>query len=102
MGNRRGLAGLALAAVECTAQHIRRIVAHCLQRAPEVGGCRLIGNVLDLSGKLAALDPEKPLAGELEVVALHVDRPGFVPDDVDTPVYRGDQLLNRWTARPRL
>ena len=40
------------------------------------------------------------LPGELEVVALHVDRPALVAHDVDAPVDAGDQLLGARAVGP--
>ena len=102
VADRRDLAGLALAAVERAAQVVGLRAADRLQRAPEVGRRRLVGHVAQLAGQPAVLDPEEPLPGELEVVALHVDRPALVADDVDAAVDPGDELLGRGPAGGRL
>ena len=83
VAHRRHLAGLGLAAVEGAAEHVGLRAADDRHRAPEVRRRRLVGDVAQLTGQPAALDPVEPLAGELEVVALHVDRPALVADDVD-------------------
>ena len=93
VAHRRHLAGLALAAVEGPAEQVGGLAAHRLHRAPEVGRGGLVGDVAELAGQPAVLDPEEALAGELEVVALHVDRPALVAHDEDAPVHPGDQLL---------
>ena len=72
-----------------------------LHGAPEVGRRRLIRDVLHLPGQLPALNPVEPLPGELEVVALHVDRPALVAHDVDAAVDPGDQVLGARARRPR-
>ncbi len=94
----RYLAGLGLAAVEGTAEDIGLRTRDGRHGTPEVGGRRLVGDVPQLTRDAPVLDLEEPLTGELEVVALHVDGPGAVPDDVDAAVrHRSDP---RWTARP--
>ena len=45
------------------------------------------------------LDAVEALPGELEVVALHVDGPALVADDVDAAVDPGDELLGAWPVR---
>ena len=92
MADRGHLTGLGLAAVERTAEPPRRRTADGLHRVPEVGGGGLVGHIADLAVEFAAADAEEALAGELEVVALHVDRPALVPDDVDAVVHPGDQV----------
>jgi hypothetical protein len=67
------LTGLGLTAVERPAESPGRRPADGLHRVPEVGGDRLIGDIADLSVEPAVADPEEPLPGELEVVALHID-----------------------------
>ena len=44
-------------------------------------------------------DAVEPLTGELEVVALHVDRPGLVADDVDAVLDTGDQVVGAAVGR---
>src|SRR5919202_2451266 len=95
VADRGDLPGLGLAAVERAAEQVRLRSADDAHRAPEVRRRRLVGHVAQLAGQLAALDPVEPLAGELEVVALHVDRPALVPDDEDAAVDAGDDLLGR-------
>src|SRR5690625_2066017 len=60
---------------------------------PEVGRRRLVRGVAYLALQLTVLDPVEALAGELEVVSLHVDRPGPIADDVEAVVYVGDQTV---------
>src|SRR5580698_4187599 len=81
--DRGHLAGLALAAVERAAQHPGRLAAHRFHGAPEVGRGGLVGHVAQLAGQLSTFDAVEALPGELEVVALHVDRPALVAHDVD-------------------
>src|ERR1700722_6271540 len=102
MPDRRDLPGLALAAVERAAQNVGLRAPDGGHRAPEVSRGGLVGSVADLAGDLAVLDPEEPLAGELEVVALHVDRPRLVADDIQAVVDPGDQRLGRRSVGYRL
>ena len=101
MRHRRDLAGLRLAAVEGAAEHVRLRAADRLQRAPELGRRRLVRDVAQLADEPAAADLVEALAGELEVVALHVDRPALVADDVDAALDAGDELLGRRAVRRR-
>ena len=91
--------GLGLAAVERAAEHVGLRPADGRHRAPEVRRRRLVGHVAQLAGEPPVLDPVEPLAGELEVVALHVDRPALVADDVDAALDAGDEVLGR-AGRP--
>src|SRR5690606_10344721 len=93
VAHRGHLPGLALAAVERAAEHVGLGAADRLHRAPEVGRGGLVGDVADLPGEPAVLDEIEALAGELEVVPLHVDRPALVADDVDAALHPGDQLV---------
>ena len=102
VAHRRHLPRLALAAVERAAEHVGLRPADGLHRPPEVGGRRLVGDVAQLAGQPAVLDLEEPLPGELEVVALHVDRPALVADDVDAAVDPRDELLGRRAVGGRL
>src|SRR4051794_1011242 len=102
VAHRRDLAGLALPAVEGPAEDVGLRAADHRHGAPEVGRRRLVGDVAQLPGEPAALDPVEPLAGELEVVALHVDRPALVADDEDAAIDPGDDLLGGGAARCRL
>src|SRR6266516_6685677 len=77
VADRRDLARLALAAVEGAAEYVGLRPADRLHRVPEVRRRRLVGDVPELAVEPAVPDPEEPLAGELEVVPLHVDRPGL-------------------------
>ena len=86
VADRRDLPGLSLAAVEGPTEHPRLRAADGLHGAPEVGGGRLVGDVAELASDRAVADLEEPLTGELEVVALHVDAPRPVADDVDAAV----------------
>src|SRR5918998_798069 len=92
VADRGDLPGLGLAAVEGAAEHVGLRAADDAHRAPEVRRRRLVGHVAQLPGEPAALDPVEALAGELEVVALHVDRPALVADDVDAALDAGDDL----------
>jgi hypothetical protein len=92
VADRRDLAWLPLAAVERAAEHVGLRPADRLHRVPELRRRRLVGGVPQLAVEPAVPDPEEPLAGELEVVPLHVDRPGLVADDVDAVVHPGDEL----------
>src|SRR3954463_11971784 len=91
VGHGGDLARLGLAAVEGAAQDVGLRPADLLHGPPEVGGRGLVGEVLDLAGETAVLDEEGPLTGELEVVALHVDRPGPVADHVEAALDPADQ-----------
>ncbi|CKU24925.1 Uncharacterised protein [Mycobacterium tuberculosis] len=75
MADRGNLAGLGLAAVDGSAHSPGRRPAHGFHGIPEIGGARLIGDITQLPVQLATSDAEETLAGELKVVALHVDRP---------------------------
>src|SRR5690606_37081132 len=94
VAHRGHLPRLGLAAVHRPVQLPGRRPAHGVHRPPEVGGGGLVGHVAQLPGEPAALDAVEALAGELEVVALHVDRPGLVADDVDAAVDARDQLVD--------
>ena len=85
--------GCALPQLEAPPQLPRLRAADRLHRAPEVGGRGLVGDVADLAGQLAVGDLVEPLAGELEVEALHVDAPRPVADDVEPVLDLADQLL---------
>ena len=93
VAHRRDLPRLGLPAVHRAAEHPRRRAAEAVERAPEVRGGGLVGDVAQLPGEHAVLDPEEALAGELEVVALHVDRPGLVADDVDAALDARDEVV---------
>src|SRR3569833_4222747 len=99
VAHRRDLPRLALAAVESPAEDVRLRAADGLHGVPDVGGHRLVGRVAELAREPSLLDPVEALAGELEVVALHVDRPALVADDVDAAVDTGDQLLGGGAVR---
>src|SRR3954468_2152316 len=83
VAHRRDLTRLALAAVEGTAEQIGLRTADRFHRPPEVGGGRLVGDVAQLPDESAVANLVEPLTGELEVVALHVDGPALVTDDID-------------------
>src|ERR1700691_4679944 len=102
VAHRRHLPGLALPAVERPAQDVRLGAADRLHRVPEVGRRRLVGHVLELAVEAAVPDPVEPLARELEVVPLHVDRPRLVAEDVDAVLDAGDQLVGRRAVLGRL
>ena len=102
MGDRGDLTRLGLAAVERAAEHPGLRAADGRHRPPEVGGGGLVGDVAQLAGEAAVLDPVEPLAGELEVVPLHVDAPGLVAEDLDASVDAGDQLLGTRAVARRL
>src|SRR5215472_6626582 len=90
---RRGLAGLALAAVERAAKDVCLRAADRLHGVPELGGGRLVGDVAQLAVQPPIGDLVEALAGELEVVPLHVDRPALVAGDEDPVLDTRDQLL---------
>ena len=69
-------------------------------RAPELRRRRLVRRVADLAGQLAVPDRVEALPGELEVEALHVDRPRLVADDVQAVARRG-RSGPRWRRRRR-
>src|SRR5918997_1280270 len=102
VADRGDLPGLGLAAVEGAAEQVRLRAADDAHRAPEVRRRRLVGHVAQLAGEPAALDPVEALAGELEVVALHVDRPALVADDVDAALDAGDDLRGGGAVLRRL
>ncbi len=101
MADRGDLPRLALAAVEGAAEHVGLRAADRLHRVPEVRRGRLVGDVPQLAVEAAVPDPEEPLPGELEVVPLHVDRPGLVAEDVDAGLDAGDQVVGRRAAGGR-
>ena len=88
------LAGLGLAAVEGTAEHPGLGAADGLHASPR-SRWWWPGRPRRAPGRRAApsLDRVEPLAGELEVEALHVDRPRLVADDVEAALDPADQLL---------
>src|SRR5579859_8064568 len=92
MADRGDLTGLALAAVEGAAEHVGLRPADGLHRTPEVRGGGLVGDVTQLAVEPPVPDPEEALAGELEVVPLHVDRPALVAQDVDAVLDAGDEV----------
>src|SRR4051812_45926018 len=96
------LTRLTLAAVEGAAEQIGVGPTDGFHRAPEVGRRCLVGNISQLADEPALADLVKALPGELEVVALHVDRPALVADDVNAPVNRRDQLVQTRAPRRRL
>src|SRR5918911_827935 len=102
VADRGDLPGLGLAAVERAAEEVGLRSADDAHRAPEVRRRRLVGHVAHLTGEPAALDAVEALAGELEVVALHVDRPALVADDIDAALDAGDDLLGRRAVGRRL
>src|SRR3954452_1698524 len=95
VADRGGLTRFPLAAVERAAQHVGLWSSDRFHRPPEVRRRRLVGDITNHAVELAAADAVEPLAGELEVVALHVDGPRLVADDVDAVVDPGNQLLGR-------
>src|SRR5262249_4620609 len=92
VADRCDLTGLALAAEERAAEQVGLWTADRLHRAPEVGRRRLVGEVLDLAGQLAVHDQERALRGELEVVALLVDREGILAHEIEPARHARDQL----------
>src|SRR3954462_11187848 len=66
VAHRRGLPGLALAAVERPAEPVGLRTADRVHRAPEVGDRRLVGRVAHLPRDPPRLDAEEALSGELE------------------------------------
>ena len=93
MGDRRGLHRLALAATEGPAEIACRAVAEPVHRIPELLGLRLVGDVAQHGAALAVLDLVEELPAELEIVALLVDAPAAVPDDVDPVLDPGDEIV---------
>src|SRR5207245_10208322 len=83
VAHRRDLSRLALSTGEGTVELPCAVAADRLQRAPEVGGGRLVGHVAQHAGEPSGPDRVEALTGELEVVALLVDRPALVTLDVD-------------------
>src|SRR3954467_956321 len=100
--NRCDLPWLTLAAIEGAAEDVGLRAANRLHGTPEIGRGRLVGNVSKLSDDAPVLDPVELLPGELEVEALHVDRPGPITQDVDAPLDVADQLLGARPLRCRL
>src|SRR5271156_5227961 len=98
--HRRHLTRLALATVEGATEHPGGLATHGLHGAPEVGRRGLIRHVLHLPGQLPALNAVEALPGELEVVALHVDRPALGAHDVDATVDAGDEVLGARAVGP--
>src|SRR4029079_2279046 len=95
MADRCDLPGLPLAAVEGSANDIRLRATDACHGPPEVGRRRLVGDVAQHACEPSVLDAVETLTRELEVVTLHVDRPGLVPDDVHATVDAGDQVRRR-------
>src|SRR3954468_12053954 len=93
VAHRRDLTRLTLAAVESAAEQIGLRTADRFHRSPEVGRRRLVGDVAKLPDEPAVANLVEPLASELEVVTLHVDRPALVTDDVDAATDAADQLI---------
>src|SRR5258708_28558055 len=93
--------GLDLPAFDPPTEQVALRAANRLHRVPEVGGRGLVGDVAELAGQPAAGDTEEPLAGELELVPLHVDRPALVADDVNPVLHASDQLGGALTAAGR-
>ena len=57
----------------------------------------MVGNVTELPGDSSAPDLVEALPGELEVVALHVDRPALVAHDEDAAIDTANQILGGGT-----
>src|ERR1039458_3017851 len=70
-----------------------------VERLPEVGSARLVGDPRNHPLLLAVLDLPKGVAAELEIVALLVDREAAIAIDQDAVVHAGDQVVD---TRPRL
>ncbi|MGA8760165.1 MAG: hypothetical protein WB611_28365, partial [Stellaceae bacterium] len=49
-------------------------------------------HILHLPDQPSPLNPEEPLPGELEVVALHIDGPALVAQDVEAVLDAGDEV----------
>src|ERR1039457_1274519 len=92
------LARLSLTAVERAAEHVGLRAADGVHRAPEIGRGGLVGDVAQLAAEVSRADLVEPLAGELEVVALHVDRPALVADDIDATLDTRDEFFGRRPA----
>src|SRR5271156_6528367 len=92
MADRGHLTGLSLAAVVRASESPGRRPADGFHRIPEIGGGGLIGDVANLPVQSSMADAVEPLPGELKVIALHINRPGSVADDVDAVVDAGDQV----------
>src|SRR6516225_9102187 len=102
MADRGHLTGLGLAAVVRPTQLPSRRPANCFHRIPEIDRGGLISDVANLPVQAPVADPVEPLTGELKVVALHVNRPGSVADDVDAVVDAGYQVSGASVLRAGL
>ena len=59
----------------------------------KLGGTPLVGRILDLTDDLSVLNAVKTLSSELEVVTLHIDRPGLISLDQDAALNAADQRI---------
>jgi hypothetical protein len=53
----------------------------------------LVRHILHLPGKSARLNAMKPLASELKVIALHVNRPTSITHDVEAIIYAANEIV---------
>src|SRR5262249_3398447 len=93
--DRGELGGLPLSAEDRAAEIIGGLVAKRVERVPEIRSPALIGDVAQHLAPLAVLDLVEQLAGELEIVALLVDAPAAVADDVDAVLDAGEEVIER-------
>ena len=84
---------LALAVVEGAAHPVRRLAADHVHRVPEHRRVALVGDVLQHADDLAVAHLVERLAGELEVVALMIDRPRPAVLDDDAALGGGDDVV---------
>jgi hypothetical protein len=90
---------LTLAAVGCAVDGPFLVAAHRVARSPELGGdARVVGVAVQLR-ELAAFDPVRDLATELEVDPLVVDGPRLVGVHVDAVLGVADDLRECALAR---
>jgi hypothetical protein len=87
------LAGFALAVDRRAADKVCRLAPKPIQRAPKVGGSRLVSDVADHTRDLAALDLPKRLAAELKIIPLLVDRPTAVAHYQDAIVDAAHEVV---------
>src|SRR6185369_5616725 len=87
------LARLALAAVRRAEHPEARLVAHRVERSPELVRDARVGRVLEEPALLPALDLVRDLGRELEVQAAVIDRPRPVRCEIEPVVGVGDDVV---------
>ncbi len=87
--------GSPLPSLKAPPEPVGRLAADHVHRVPEHRRVALVGHVAQHAHHLAVAHFVVGLAGELEVVALVVDRPGAAVLDHDAPVGRGDDVGQR-------